>query len=159
MSLNSATELVEMTIVFLAPVALIYSWHFYFTQMRKEPTAWRNRVTLLSLALVSLTALLWPAMLMFMPRADWGSGVGVDHQVQWIESWHRPIFRTLLVASLLCLFGRPRLIAPIAIACVGILAIKHGALGMQPRACFASPNRPVGASISRYRFGRFPGVV
>ena len=127
MSLNSASELAEMTIIFLAPVALIYSWHFYFTQMRKEPTGWRNRVSLLSLGMVSLTALLWLVrifrffhpglvMLMLMPRADSGSGVD---QVEWVESWHRPIFRTLLVALLLCLFGRPRLIAPIAVAAVG----------------------------------------
>ena len=117
MSLNSASELAQMTIIFLAPVALIYSWHFYFTQMRKEPTGWRNRVTLLSLGLVTLTALLLPVMLMLMPRADSGSGVD---QVEWVESWHRPIFRTLLVALLLCLFGRPRLIAPIAIAALGM---------------------------------------
>jgi hypothetical protein len=114
-----ASDIAEIMVVFLAPVGLIYSWHFYLTQMRKESTGWRNRVTLLSLALVSLAALLWPVMALLMPRADWGSGVGVDHQVQWVESWHRPIFRTLLVAFFLCLFGRPRLIAPIAIACFG----------------------------------------
>jgi len=74
---------------------------------------------MLSLALASLAVLLWPVMVMLMPRADWGSGVGVDRQFQWVESWHRPIFRSLLVALLLCLFGRPRLMAPIAIACIG----------------------------------------
>ena len=119
LSLRSASELAEITLVLLAPAGFIYSWHFYFTQMRREPTGWRNRVTMLSLALASLAALLWPVMMMLMPRADWGSGVGVDRQFQWVESWHRPILRSLLVALLLCLFGRPRLIAPIAIACVG----------------------------------------
>jgi hypothetical protein len=114
----SVNDVAEIIVVLLAPVGLMYSWHFYLTRMRRD-AGWRNRVTLLSLALVSLVALLWPIMGMLMPRADWGSGLGVDHQVQWIESWHRPILRTLLVAFVLCFFGRPRLIAPIAIACVG----------------------------------------
>jgi hypothetical protein len=117
--MERATDIAEIVVVLLAPVGLIYSWHFYLTQMKRESAGWRNRVTLLSLGLVSLVALLWPIMFMLMPRADWGSGLGVGHQVEWIESWHRPILRTLLVAFFLCFFGRPRLIAPIAIACVG----------------------------------------
>jgi hypothetical protein len=117
--MERANDFAEIVVVLLAPLGLIYSWHFYLTQMNRESAGWRNRVTLLSLALVSLVALLWPVMFMLMPRADWGSGLGVSHQVEWIESWHRPILRTLLVAFLLCFFGRPRLIAPIAIACVG----------------------------------------
>jgi hypothetical protein len=116
---KSANEFAVIVAVLLAPIGLIYSWHFYLTQMRGESPGWRNRVTLLSLELVSLVALLWPVMFVLMPRADWGSGLGVGHQAEWVESWHRPIFRTLLVAFFLCLFGRPRLIAPIAIACVG----------------------------------------
>jgi len=117
--MERATDIAEIVVVLLAPVGLIYSWHFYLTQMNRESGGWRNRVTLLSLALVSLVALLWPVMFMLMPQADWGSGLGVGHQVEWIESWHRRILRTLLVAFLLCFFGRPRRIAPIAIACVG----------------------------------------
>jgi hypothetical protein len=117
--MERAADIAEIVVVLLAPVGLIYSWHFYLTQMNRESAGWRNRVTLLSLALVSLVAFLWPVMFMLMPRADWGNGLGVGHQVEWIESWHRPILRTLLVAFLLCFFGRPCLIAPIAIACVG----------------------------------------
>jgi hypothetical protein len=93
--MQRANDIAEIVVVLLAPVGLIYSWHFYLAQMRKESAGWRNRVTLISLALVSLVALLWPVMGMLMPRADWGSGLGVDYQVQWIESWHRPILRTL----------------------------------------------------------------
>ena len=117
--MRSASEVGEIVAIFLAPVGLIDSWHLYLTQMRKESTGWRNRVTLLSLGLVSLVVALWPVMAVLMPRADWGNGLGVDHQVQWVESWHRPILRALVVAFLLCFFGRPRLIAPIAVACFG----------------------------------------
>ena len=119
LSLRNTSQVAEIVLVLLAPVGLIYSWHFYLTQMRKEAASWRNRATLTSLGLVSQTALLWPVMVALLPRADWGSGLGVDHQVQWIESWHRPILRALLIALLLCLFGRPRLIVPVAIACIG----------------------------------------
>ena len=113
-------NLVATIIILLAPAGLVYSWAFYLRRMRREPTTgWRNRATLLSLTLVSLVALLWPVMALLMPRADWGSGLGVGHQVQWVEAWHRPIFRALLLAFVLGLLGRPRLIGPIAVACVG----------------------------------------
>jgi hypothetical protein len=110
---------IATVIVLLAPAGLIYGWFHYLTRMREEPACWRNRTTLLSLALVSLVALLWPVMAALVPRADWGSGVGVSHQVEWVEAWHKPIFRTLVVALVLGLVGRPRLIGPIAVACVG----------------------------------------
>jgi hypothetical protein len=80
--MGRADEIAEIIVVLLAPVGLIYSWHFYLTQMRRESAGWRNRVTLISLALVSLVVLLWPVMGMLMPRADWGSGLGVGHQVE-----------------------------------------------------------------------------
>jgi hypothetical protein len=86
--------------------------------MRREPSGWRNRVTLLSLTLVSLAVALWPVMLGFVPPADWRSAAEIEHQTQWVEAWHPPVFRTLLVALVLCIFGHPRLIAPIAVTCV-----------------------------------------
>jgi len=106
----AAWNIVSFVLVLLAPVGLLYSWWFYLTRMAEEQTGWRKRVTLLSLALVSLVVLLWPVMVALTRRAD---------DVAWIESWHRPVFRTLIVALLLGLFGRPRLILPIVVACVG----------------------------------------
>jgi hypothetical protein len=106
-------------ITLLAPVGLIYGWHFYFTRIRREPAGWRNRISMLSLVLVSLGALLWPVMMKFAPKADWGSYVGVAEQVHFVESWERIAVRSLLVAFILCFFGRPRLIAPVALACIG----------------------------------------
>ena len=111
-------NLVGAIIVLLAPVGLIYSWVFYLTRMRREPAGWRNRVTLLSLTLVSLALVLWPIMLGLVPRADWRDAAGIELQSQWV-AWHPPVFRALLVALVLCMFGRPRLIGPIAVACVG----------------------------------------
>ncbi|MHB8413289.1 MAG: hypothetical protein ACYDDI_15275 [Candidatus Acidiferrales bacterium] len=105
-------------IILLVPVALIYGWYFYFAKIWREPVGWRNRLSLLSLVLVSLGALLWPITMMFAPKSDWTSYVGVAHQVEFVESWEKVGVRTLLVAFVLCFFGRPRLIAPIAVACV-----------------------------------------
>jgi hypothetical protein len=75
---------------------------------------------LLSLSLVSLVIVLWPvSMVVLMPKAEWVSGAGVGHQVRWMEAWESGAFRALVVALVLGLFGRPRLILPIAVACVG----------------------------------------
>jgi hypothetical protein len=116
----SATEnMIATVLILLAPVGLLYGWFFYLKRMRHEPRSWRKWITVVSLAVVSSVALLWPVMALLMPRADWGTGAGVGHQVQWVEAWHKPIFRTLLGALVLGLFGRPRLILPITVACVG----------------------------------------
>jgi hypothetical protein len=105
--------------VLLAPLGLIYSWVFYFTRMRKEPAGWRSRATLLSLVLVSLAILLWPAVMVLTPGADWERGTGVGHQVQWVYARARVALGLSLAALVLSLFGRPRLILPITIACIG----------------------------------------
>ena len=57
--------------------------------------------------------------MIFAPKADWGSYAGVPQQLHFVELWEVVAIGTLLVAFVLCFFGRPRLIAPIAIACVG----------------------------------------
>ena len=113
-------EFALSTIVILAaPVGLIYSWFFYLTRMRREPAGWRSRVTLLALGIISVVCVLWPVMAMRMPKADWGTGLGVAYQAGWVEAWHPPIFRTLGVALVLSLFARPRLIGPLVVACIG----------------------------------------
>jgi hypothetical protein len=113
-------NLVATILILLAPVGLIYGWVFYSTRMKAEARSWRKRATLLSLILVSLVIVLWPVtMVVLVPRADWLSGAGVGHQVRWMEAWERGAFRALVVALVLGLFGRPRLILPIAVACVG----------------------------------------
>ena|ERR1700687_2039292 len=106
-------------IALLAPIGLIYGWRFYFTRIRREPAGWRNRISVSSLGLASVGALLWPITRIVAPKADWSSYVGVAQQLHFVESWEKVAVRTLLVAFVLCFFGRPRLIAPIAVACIG----------------------------------------
>jgi hypothetical protein len=106
-------------IALLAPVGLIYGWHFYFTRIRHEPAGWRNGISVSSLVLASLGGLLWPTSMIFAPKADWGNYVGVAQQVHFVEAWEKVAVRTLLVALVLCFFGRLRLIAPVVVACLG----------------------------------------
>jgi hypothetical protein len=112
-------SIVASILVLLAPVALIYGWVCYFTPKGEEPPSWRGWATLLSLILASLVILLWPVMMISMPGADWRSGIGVGHQFRWVSFWVRAAFRSLLAALVLGLLGRPRLILPIVVGCLG----------------------------------------
>jgi hypothetical protein len=76
-------------------------------------------VSLVSLVLVSLGTLLWFVTMPFTPKADWGASIGVARQVHFVEFWMKVGVHTLMVAFVLCFFGRARLITPIVIACVG----------------------------------------
>jgi len=40
-------------LVLLAPIGLLYGWFSYFTKMRHQSRDWRNRITVVSLAVVS----------------------------------------------------------------------------------------------------------
>jgi hypothetical protein len=112
-------NVVATILVLLAPVALIYGWVCYFTPRSGEPVGWRGRATLLALMMVSAAVLLWWVTMLKMPAADWKSGAGVAHQIAWEYARVRVAFYALLAALVVCLMGRPRLILPIIVACVG----------------------------------------
>ena len=104
-------------LILLSPVGILYGW-FYLA--RQHDSSWRNRVSMISLSLLSIMTALWPIMLALMPRGDWSTGAGVARQMDWVEGWHKPVLRTLLAAIILGVFGRARLIGPILIGGVGI---------------------------------------
>ena len=91
--------------------------------MRKWPWTWRVYTTLASLSAVSIAGLLLPIVMALAPEAEYVTYVGVPQQLAFLASWQRPVLRALVVALLLSFFARPRLIAPIAIACVGIASL------------------------------------
>lgn len=99
-------NVVSTILVLLAPLALIYGWVCVFTPRGGGPVGWRGRATL------------WVTMLK-MPGAEWGNGAGVAHQIAWEYARARAAFYALLAALVVCLIGQPRLILPIAVACVG----------------------------------------
>jgi hypothetical protein len=110
---------IGVVLVLLAPVGLIYGWVCYFTPASDEPGALRGRATLLSLALISLAAALWLITMLYLPGADWRTGAGVGHQIAWEYARARVALYASLAALVMCLFGRPRLILPISVACIG----------------------------------------
>jgi hypothetical protein len=106
-------------VIVLAPVGLIYGWHFYFATIRREPPGWRNRISGLSLLFCSVGVLLWPVAMMLAPKADWRSYEGAPRQLHFVYSWERVVLYGLFATLVLCFFGRPRLIVPIAVGCIG----------------------------------------
>jgi H+/Cl- antiporter ClcA len=111
---------VEIAVFILTPAAIAYSWFFYLKRMHRIEQTWRCRVTFVTLILISLVVLAWPVMFAMFPKADWGTGVGIDHQMAYIEWWHKVILRTCAAALILSLFSRPRLIFPLVVSCFGI---------------------------------------
>lgn len=81
----------------------------------QEHDAWRSRVSVLSLVLVSVAAVLWVSAMLLFPRA-----AGTAQQVEWMMIRFRVAVSAVLVACVLCFLGRPRLIAPTVVACLGV---------------------------------------
>lgn len=112
-------EIIEIGTIILTPICFVYGWWFYIARLHAHRREWRSIVSLVALSLVSLAVVLWPVMLACSPRPDaFGPNYGVEYR--YIEAWHRPILRTLLLASILSLFSKPRLIAPILISALGV---------------------------------------
>jgi hypothetical protein len=110
---------ISILLVLLGAGSFLYCWFYCFKRMSWKSMGWRDRVTVLSLLLVSLTVLLWPLTRITMPTADWRSGAGVGEQMRWVAGGEKVALRTLLAALILSLCGRPRLILPLVLACVG----------------------------------------
>jgi len=111
-------------LILLSPIGLIYSWWFFLARMRKSPWLWRTYTTLTSILIVSLAGLLLPVVAVLSPHVEYaGDYAGVPQQLAFLTAWQRPILRALAVAFFLSFLARPRLIAPIAVACVAIAAL------------------------------------
>lgn len=118
--MSKSENTIVTALILLGPVGILYGWFLWATRLRREDWSWRNRISVFSLSLVSLVAASWPIMLGLMPHADWGTGAGVGHQMDWVEAWHKPVLRILLASMIVGLFGRGRLIIPIVMGGVGI---------------------------------------
>jgi hypothetical protein len=92
---------------------LFYAWLYYLRSLRKEAFPIRNRCTLISLVLVLLALILWPISLIFAPK-DFLSAV--HYGDVWVNFVIMPI---CVAAAVISLIGRPRVIIPILIACLG----------------------------------------
>jgi len=116
---NTFENAIATVIVLLAPVGLAYAWYFYLVTMSKELWGWRKWVTVVDLGLVSVAIVMWPVARVMAPEVNWQTWAGAGAYMRWVDAWERQAMRMLLVALVLSLFGRPRLIGPIVVACVG----------------------------------------
>lgn len=117
--MSTIQNTIVTVIVLLAPVGLAYGWYFYFAKMSGERSRWRGRVTVAALGLASLAVVMWPLARMTAPDVNWHTWVGAGAYMNWVNSWERAADMILLAGLVLSFFGRPRLILPIVLACVG----------------------------------------
>ena len=107
------------TFVILTPFAWAAAWVFALRAILKEPKSWRNRVSLGSLALLTLLGLLWLPVAVYSSRTGSPTGAGFAARMKNVQDWSGVAARGCAVPLVLSFFGRPRLIAPIVIACIG----------------------------------------
>ena len=91
----------------------------FFVRMSKELLAWRKVVTVVALALVSVAMVMWPIARATAPAVNWQTWAGAGAYMHWVAAWGRVALVILLVSFALSFFGRPQLIVPIVVACVG----------------------------------------
>src|ERR1051325_9565665 len=114
-------NLLEILDLIVTPVAVGYSWLFYFKKIANLEAGRHKRLTLISLVLVSLAILAWPVMAFFMPRPDRLQGVNEANRVLYALWWMKIIVWACVLGLTVNFFGKPRLILPIAVAYVGVI--------------------------------------
>lgn len=95
---------------------LVYSWVVVLKTSPEKPRRWRDRLSLLALLVASLAVFLRFVMPAFWPP-------DFDKQVQTAVAWTRVSVGMCAIAVVLGLAGRPRLIAPIVVACFATAAL------------------------------------
>ena len=109
----------EYALIFAAPVAWISAWWFLITGQEREPRDWRNRVSFVSLSLLTVAGLLFIPIRIYNSGANWRTAGGFDTHLRHTLAAAAIAIRTCGAALLLSFFGKPKLIALIAIGCVG----------------------------------------
>jgi hypothetical protein len=100
-------------LIILTPFAWGTACWFSFKATAQDRKSWRNRLSLVALSIVTLVGLLWlPAG--FIAARDPGTG-----KFRIIDEWTAVAEVICGCALILSLFGRPKLIIPIALTCLG----------------------------------------
>lgn len=106
--------LVMNLFMILAPFAWGTGWWFGLKAITQDPNSWRNRASIFSLGIVTAAGLLW------LPAAFYAAHSGrTSEHLRTIDLWSGVAILICAVALILSLFGRPRLILPIAVAALG----------------------------------------
>lgn len=106
----------EYGLIFAAPVAWISAWWFLLAAHKRELRNWRNRVSFVSLVLVTVAGLLFIPIRIYNSGMDWKSA---DTHMRHTLAAANIAIKICGISLLLSFFGKPKLIALIAIVCVG----------------------------------------
>ena len=109
----------EYGFIFAAPVACFLAWWLLIAAYKQEPPSWRNRISFLSLVLLTITILLFVPIRMYNSGAGWKTALGFDTHMRHTLLAAAIAIRTCAVAFIVSVFGKPKLIALIVIACIG----------------------------------------
>jgi hypothetical protein len=111
--LRTFWDILTVAIVIAGVIGFFYSWFRLIKAYRNKSFRGRDWVSLAAIVLVSVAVFLR----ILMPTL-WGSDFGAE--VRFAEAWTRVSVRFCALGLLLGFLGRPRLIVPITLACLGV---------------------------------------
>jgi hypothetical protein len=106
-------DILTVAIVIAGVIGFFYSWVRLIRAYGENSFHWRDWISFAALALASVVLLL-----RFVMPALWGIDFGV--QVRIADAWTKVSVRFCALGLLLGFLGRPRLIVPITLACIGV---------------------------------------
>jgi len=109
---RSFWDLIPVAILLTCVMGFFYSWFRLAQSYAEKSWRWRDWTSFAAMALVSVDILI-----RFVMPAFWGQDLG--DKVRLADKWAAVSLVVCAVGLLLGLLGRPRLIAPIASACIG----------------------------------------
>ena len=109
----------EHALILITPVAWISAWWFLIGAYKREPRRWRIRLSFTSLALLTIAGLLFIPIAIYNSGVDWKSGEGIETHMRHTLLATAVAIRICGAALLLSLFGKPKLVALIVVACIG----------------------------------------
>ena len=96
----------------LAPFAWFASWWFGLKALERDKN-WRTRLSIAALSIVTIAAALW------FPAGLYASKHSISGNARTIDEFTAVAVLTCGFALILSLFGRPKLIVPIVVTCLG----------------------------------------
>ncbi len=110
--MNAFLDILTVAVVIAGVAAFFYAWFRLLKTSVEKLFSWRDGISMAAIALATVAV-----FLRFVMPAFWGSDFG--DQVRFADKWAAVSLKICALGLLVTFFGRPRLIAPIGIACVG----------------------------------------
>ena len=108
------------TLIILAPFAWVASWWFGLKALVQDRKNWRIRLSVAALGLTTIVGLLW------LPAGFYAAHHPEMGKDRTLDAFTAIAVLACGVALILSLFGKPRLIIPIVITCLGTASFWFG---------------------------------